>query len=326
MLPTLEGFTFRHFRDKSDYKPLAEIETEANATNLIEEVLTEEEIANEFEFPSGMDPATDVLIAEANGQPVGYTKLMRRINAENMRIYWQWGFVKPEWMHKGIGRALLSFTEARAKAHAAANPHSGPSYLRGVGEDTAYGKMALFEQNAYPIIRYFCFMQRKTLDDLPEAQLPPGLELRPATPDQARMIWDAKEEGFQDHWGFAPKSENEYLEWWADSEKQIPLWQIVWDTARNEIAAVSINEIKELDNERYGFKRGAINSLAVRRPYRKQGIARAMLVSGMQTLRDHGMTEATLGVDAENPHNALRLYESVGFKIINKDAVYQKPI
>jgi GNAT superfamily N-acetyltransferase len=326
MLPTLEGFTFRYLRDKADYKDIAEIETAANTANQIEEALTEEQITNEFEYPTGIDPFTDVLLAEADGRTVGYTKVTWRINDENNRIYWQWGFVRPEWMHKGVGRALLSFTEARAKAHAVANPHSGPSYLRGVGEDTAYGKIALFEQNAYPVIRYFCFMQRPTLDDLPEAPLPPGLELRPATVEQMRIIWDAKEDGFRDHWGFAPKSENEYLEWKADSEKQVHLWQVVWDKATNEIAGVSINEIKEPDNELYGFKRGWINSLAVRRPYRKQGLAKFMLVSGMQVLRDHGMTEAVLGVDAENPHNALRLYESVGFKILNKDAVYQKAI
>jgi ribosomal protein S18 acetylase RimI-like enzyme len=56
------------------------------------------------------------------------------------------------------------------------------------------------------------------------------------------------------------------------------------------------------------------------------GVASAMLWNGMQNLRDQGMTEVVLGVDAENPHNALRLYESVGFKVINKDALYQKPI
>jgi mycothiol synthase len=326
MLPTLDGFTFRLFRDQADYKHLAEIETEANIANLIDEVLTEEVLANEFNHPTGMDPAKDVLVAEAQGRPVAYTKLVRRINDENERIYWQWGFVRPEWRRKGIGGQLLNFTEALAQADFAANPHSGPSYLRGIGEDTAYGKIALFEQRAYPIIRYFCFMQRKTLDDLPGAQLPPGFELRPAAEDQIRMIWDAKEEGFRDHWGFAPKSENEYLEWLADVGKSMPLWQVAWDTAKNEIAGVSINEIKEQDNERLGFKRGWVSSLAVRRPYRKQGLAKAMLASGMKLLRDSGMTEVVLGVDAENPHNALRLYESVGFKVINTDAIYQKPL
>ena len=38
-----------------------------------------------------------------------------------------------------------------------------------------------------------------------------------------------------------------------------------------------------------------------------------MLLKGMRLLKDEGMDTAVLGVDAENPSGALRLYESVGF-------------
>lgn len=321
-----DEITFRPFRGEPDYKPMAEIETAANKANEIEEVRTTEEVANEFARPINMDPAKDVLVAEANGEPVGFTKLHWRITAENERLYWQWGYVKPEWTHKGIGRKLLDFTQTRAREHAATNPHDGPSYLRGVGEDTAHGKIALFEQNQYPVVRYFCFMQRKDLSDLQQAQLPQGLAFRPAEPAHLRQIWDAKEESFRDHWGYAPKTEDDYLVWLENPDNKLDLWQVVWDTAKNEIAAVSLNEILEQDNELYGFKRGWVSYLGVRRPYRKLGVATAMLWNGMKVLRDHGMTETVLGVDAENPHNALRIYEGVGFKVINKDALYQKLI
>ncbi len=326
MLPKLDGIAFRFFQGEPDYKPLAEIETASNTANQIEEVRTPEEVAHEFAHPVGMNPTMDVLVAEAEGVPVGFTKVHWRITAENERLYWQWGHVKPEWTRKGIGRSLLAFTEGRARAHAAANPHNGPSHLRGVGEDTAYGKIALFEQNQYPVVRYFCFMQRKDLNDLLEAQLPPGLEFRPAERAHLRQIWEAKEDAFRDHWGYAPKTEDDYWAWLENPDNKLHLWQIVWDKSKNEVAAVSLNEIMEQDNALYNFKRGWVSFLGVRRAYRKTGVATAMLWNGMQNLREHGMTEAVLGVDAENPHNALRLYEGVGFKVINKDALYQKPI
>jgi ribosomal protein S18 acetylase RimI-like enzyme len=325
-LPQLAGFTFRRFRGEADYEAIANIQNASNRTDLIEEVVTLEDIANEYTHLVNCDPDNDFIFAEVDGQSVAYARVAWRINTEGQRLYWQWGHVLPEWRRKGIGSALLSYTEARARWHATANPFTGPSFLRGVGEDTAYGKMALFEGRQYPTIRYFCFMGHKDLDNLPEARLPDGLELRAVQPGDMRAIWDAKEEAFQDHWGFTPKTEADYLHWLHQPDNDMSLWQIAWDKEHNRIAGVSLNGINAQDNQQFGFVRGWVNTLGVRRNYRGRGLARSLLVSGMQVLRERGMTEAVLGVDAENPTGALKLYESVGYRILNKDAIYQKPI
>jgi ribosomal protein S18 acetylase RimI-like enzyme len=33
-----------------------------------------------------------------------------------------------------------------------------------------------------------------------------------------------------------------------------------------------------------------------------------------------------LGVDAQNPNGALRLYESMGFRVVKKFMTYEKPL
>jgi ribosomal protein S18 acetylase RimI-like enzyme len=43
-------------------------------------------------------------------------------------------------------------------------------------------------------------------------------------------------------------------------------------------------------------------------------------------LRDRGMTESALGVDAENPTGALRLYEKIGYKVSKKSMAYRKKL
>jgi ribosomal protein S18 acetylase RimI-like enzyme len=53
---------------------------------------------------------------------------------------------------------------------------------------------------------------------------------------------------------------------------------------------------------------------------------RALLVNSLRILRERGMTEAVLRVDGENLTGALRLYEGVGFRVLNKDALYRKPL
>jgi len=43
-------------------------------------------------------------------------------------------------------------------------------------------------------------------------------------------------------------------------------------------------------------------------------------------LRERGMSSAWLGVDADNPTGALRLYEKHGFAVDLRSTAYRKPM
>ena len=324
--PALPHLTFRPFRGEADYPALAAVQSASEAADGIEEVITVEQVANDLEHPDNCDPSQDFLLAEVNGQTVGFTRLFWRISDSGERAYWQFGYVLPEWRRKGIGRVLLQFTEGRARAYAQTNPFAGPNYLHGMGEGLAHGKIALFESANYQIERYFFFMGRKALHDRPNAPLPAGFEYRPAQPEDLRAIWDAKEEAFRDHWGYGQKSESLYQNWLNDPRYDLSQWLVAWDTTQNKIAGVSINGVNEDDNKHFRFKRGWVYTLGVRRPYRGRGLARAMLVRGFENFRERGMTEVVLAVDAENPTGALGLYESVGFEVLDRDRLYRKKL
>jgi mycothiol synthase len=62
----------------------------------------------------------------------------------------------------------------------------------------------------------------------------------------------------------------------------------------------------------------------VRRPWRRRGLARALIARSLQVLKDQGMTEACLGVDAQNPNGARHLYESMGFCSVKEFVTYRK--
>ena len=66
--------------------------------------------------------------------------------------------------------------------------------------------------------------------------------------------------------------------------------------------------------------------LGTRRGHRKIGLGRAMLLAGLHWLKAQGVDTAVLGVDAENPTGALRLYELVGFVVANTSYSYQKDL
>jgi ribosomal protein S18 acetylase RimI-like enzyme len=66
--------------------------------------------------------------------------------------------------------------------------------------------------------------------------------------------------------------------------------------------------------------------VSVRRPWRRRGLASALIAESLRVLKDRGMTEGALGVDAENPMGALGVYEANGFRVHRKGLNYRRPL
>jgi ribosomal protein S18 acetylase RimI-like enzyme len=77
-------------------------------------------------------------------------------------------------------------------------------------------------------------------------------------------------------------------------------------------------------NERFGRKLGYTEDISVRRPWRKRGVARALISRSIKLHKDLGMTEVALSVDTENPSGALQLYESMGYKTTARETAFRK--
>jgi len=108
----------------------------------------------------------------------------------------------------------------------------------------------------------------------------------------------------------------------ASPELDTGLWRVAWDG--DEVAGSVMNFIYPAENDALGVRRGWLDHVSVRRPWRRRGLASALIVASLHALRDAGMTEAALGVDAENPTGALQLYEGLGFLRTKRDLNYSK--
>ena len=82
----------------------------------------------------------------------------------------------------------------------------------------------------------------------------------------------------------------------------------------------------DLENEQYQRQQGHTEWIGVCKPWRNQGVARALIASSLQAQKAEGMTESVLGVDSENPSGAKRLYEQCGFQSVKRDIVFSKPL
>jgi ribosomal protein S18 acetylase RimI-like enzyme len=59
--------------------------------------------------------------------------------------------------------------------------------------------------------------------------------------------------------------------------------------------------------------------------FRRKGLGRAVMLEGMRRLKQRGMRTAVLGVDSDNP-GAIKLYESAGFHISDRQWIYEKKL
>ena len=71
---------------------------------------------------------------------------------------------------------------------------------------------------------------------------------------------------------------------------------------------------------------GWLSTLAVRRPWRRQGIALALLHHTFREFHRRGRYRVGLGVDSANLTGATRLYEKAGMRISRQWDAYEKEL
>lgn len=81
--------------------------------------------------------------------------------------------------------------------------------------------------------------------------------------------------------------------------------------AGDEIAGAALCRRKSWEAEDAGW----VRSLFVRRPWRRQGLALALLHHVFQEFKHRGKKQVGLGVDAQNLTGATKLYEKAGMRI-----------
>ena len=322
--PEIPGLVFRKFAGEKDYPAMLDVIDGAKVEDEVERSTTIDDIANTYNHLENCDPFSDMLMAEVDGKMVAYSRVTWGRQPDDETFYFTFGFLLPEWRRKGIGSAMLTWTEERLRQIASEHTWSGKRFFQAGAADTEKGATALFEKYGYKPARYELSMKRLVTDPLPDAPMPAGLEVRPVQPEHIRPIWDAMQEAFRDHWGYVPGTEIDYQGWQGESSFQPDLWKVAWDGA--QVAGMVLNFIDHPENEEYERLRGYTEGISVRRPWRKRGLARSLIVQSINMFKDMGMTETALGVDSQNLSGAFRLYQGVGYKKIKQYVIYRKPL
>jgi ribosomal protein S18 acetylase RimI-like enzyme len=102
--------------------------------------------------------------------------------------------------------------------------------------------------------------------------------------------------------------------------------QVAWHVESNQVAGQVKPWIDSEQNETQQRRRGYTEFISIGAPWRRQGLARALVVRALHAQREAGMNESALGVDSDNAYAAARLYEACGFRVVKRNAVYRKPV
>jgi mycothiol synthase len=254
-----------------------------------------------------LDLARDAWVWERDAKIVAYAAVYAR--GEDKRLIVD-GYVDPEYAGRGLGSAIVETTERRARERGVAQLENGV-----LGNDARAAD--LLRSRGYRDVRHFYRMRIEFDGPPPEPRWPEGFDVAAFDPAEAREFHDALEDGFAEEWGHTEEPFEAFAKRRLDEERFDPS---LWTTVRSgsEIAAVMIADWK-----RHGDA-GWIGSVAVRKPWRRRGLGEALLLRSFGQLYERGERVVQLGVDAQNPSGATRLYERVGMSVGFEAVIYAK--
>jgi mycothiol synthase len=322
-VPPIPGLRFRGTDFDRDLPGLGALINDSAIADRVEFALSEGDIRHDLEHKSNFDLARDLLIAEVDGRIVGEIEVNVGVR-DGIAVHQFEGFVHPDLRGRGIGTALVRWVERRSHEVAAGWPGSEPHELGTWIDSNVVDGVGLVEAEGYRRVRYGFMMIRRLSEPIPDAPLPEGLEIRAVVEADHRRIWDADEEAFRDHWAAGERTPEDYERWFSFPNLDTSLWRVAWDG--DEVAGSVFTLIWPEENAKLGLSRGWLEHISVRRPWRKRGLATALIADTLRLFRDMGLEEGALGVDSENPTGALRLYESLGFRRHRTGISFRKPM
>jgi ribosomal protein S18 acetylase RimI-like enzyme len=96
------------------------------------------------------------------------------------------------------------------------------------------------------------------------------------------------------------------------------LWFLACDG--KEIAGVALNYYDEK------AETGWVDHLGVRRPWRRRGIGKALLLHTFGEFHRRGIRRVKLSVDSKSLTDAQHLYEGAGMKTVQQYHIYRKAL
>ena len=283
-----------------------------------------ERLRNEYEIP-GFDITKSVhLVEDRSGKLAGLVEVW---DESNPPVHpYVWFSVDPDLENQGLEDYLLAWAEERShQVLDRVDPEFRVS-IRSSADQAVKSSGKAIQAAGMKHIRHYFRMRIEMSEAPPSPVWPDGITMRLYNPDQdARTVYEVDEEAFQDHFGFVKEDPEEGFEKFmhhmaGDDSYDPSLWFLA--VAGEEIVGICICR-------RYGPEdrtTGYVSSLGVKRAWRRQGIALALLQQSFGEYYKRGKTKVDLGVDAESLTGATDLYKKAAMFVLRRYDMYEKEL
>lgn len=220
--------------------------------------------------------------------------------------------VDPSWRGRGIGRALLTWQDDRARQILATLDPELPGRIAAYVDEDLEDRRRLYAAAGFSPKRTFREMHRRLAEPPAPVEVPQGYTISPWTPEIDGLVRQVHNTAFRDHWGSQPVAEDA---WTAMLRDLRPGWSAVAEHEETgAIAGYALTVSREHQWPAQGHSEGFTELLGVLREHRGAGLARALLSAVLGALYRDGIDVAALDVDMENPSGAVHFYERMGYQ------------
>lgn len=315
----------RPYRGDDDLQAICDLLNLCDTVDKSDDSYTVNDLRVEYSSPS-IDTARDLRLWEdAEGRLVGFGQTWIPKDDGTLVDGYLYFRVHPEARGGDLADQVIAWGSEHIRE--VGRERNQPARMRSGVRDFETFSREVLERNGLSIVRYFFKMARSLDEPIPEPQFPEGYTMRYSNGSDGEMErWvEMFNQSFIDHWNHHPMQLDDHKHW-LTNPKYRPEGNLIAVAPDGTFAAFCFCWIDPDDNERNNRSDGWIDILGTRRGHRKIGLGTAMLLSGFNYLKSQGLMVAKLGVDAENPTGALRLYESVGFKTVMTSVAYRKDL
>jgi mycothiol synthase len=236
------------------------------------------------------DAQAGVIVVEAADKLVGWATLADgRAEVD----------VHPAWRGRGIGSALLAWTEESARA-------AGMPEVRQVVTNADTAAHRLFEGAGYHVRYSSWILEMRLGDAAPEVTIPPGIAIRPYRPEDAEVVYQVIEDAFNEWPGRQPTKFEGWSAYVLGHAAFAPgLSRLAFEG--DELVGVALCDDYEGQDE------GWVPQVATKATHRHRGIARALLQSVFVAF--HATGRRRVGLNTDSRTGALGLYERIGMQV-----------
>jgi mycothiol synthase len=242
-------------------------------------------------------PTTEHVLVSENGDLAGYAQL-------ESGTEWSAGqlVVSPNHRREGVGTQLLRrlIKQARSplRVWAMGDTPTARALATGVG---------MVRQ------RELLIMERGLDDDLPEPKIPPGVQIRTFVPGQDEEEWLGVNAA-----AFANHPEQALIDLHDLEDRMAEPW---FDPKGFFVATRDGTMIGFHWTKQHQDRLGEVYVLGIAPTAARQGLGKALLLTGLRWLQQQGNSRVMLYVESDH-HAAIELYLTYGFATASRDVMY----